>query len=148
MEILQKDLEKRNIHVQDSGKLPQIVELVKERLKTLNDIFPESEFFFIRPQSYDEKIISKKWNETVKEYLITVKQKLQDLQDWEPENISQILKGTLKEFSLKPGQALPLVRMAITGKKAGPDLHKIIHLLGKEETINRINGFLTAVETK
>ena len=142
VEILKKQLQAHKINFTDYNKLLQIVELIKERLRTLKDIYYESEFFFVSPTTYDEKIIAKKWNDKVRNYVEVLLRKFKDLERWNAEDISQILKGTLKEFSMKPGQVLPVVRVAITGRKAGPDLHKIIFLLGKTETLKRLQVFL------
>ncbi len=130
----------------EEEKLLVIINTVKERLKTLKDLFPETEYFFLSPKSFDEKLISKKFNETSKDFLLTLQAKIKELQEWTQENISLLLKETMQEKNVKPGQVLPIVRMAISGKKSGPDLHKIIYILEKEETSRRIDYFLQTVE--
>ncbi len=126
-------------------KLLAIIETVKERLKTLKDLFSETEYFFLAPTSFDEKLVSKKFNEVSKDFLLSLQVKIKDLQEWTQEKISELLKSLMSEKEVKPGQVLPIVRMAISGKKSGPDLHKIIYVLGKDETLQRINNFLVAV---
>jgi glutamyl-tRNA synthetase len=44
----------------------------------------------------------------------------------------------MEKNTLKPGQAMPLFRLLITGKGMGPSLFAICELLGKEKCISRI----------
>ena len=84
-------------------------------------------YFFQRP---DIKIEVKE-NEVVGlEKLKKAKELLANLKDWKEENI----RHTLCDKKL-----FPLIRKKLTGLKSGPELPKIIYLLGKEEVLKRIS---------
>lgn len=61
---------------------------------------------------------------------------LASLVEWNPNKIKQLLEVT------PISGMMPLLRMALTGKMAGPDLIEIIVLLGTKKTHTRIATFL------
>ena len=57
-----------------------------------------------------------------------------------------VFEKYLTEKSLKMGELLPAFRLSITGVGAGPSMFEITALLGKEETIARINKALQKIK--
>ena len=49
---------------------------------------------------------------------------------------------------MKIGKVLQALRLAITGKGAGPDLMEIIEVLGKSEAVSRINKAIAVLNDK
>lgn len=122
-----------------TSKAEQIAALVKERATFPADLAREAQLFFQRPATYDEQVISKKWNAQVAGALKEFAGQLRATPDTSPDGIKALLTQVLETQGLKIGQVLQALRVAVTGAAAGPDLMHIMSILGAEETAERIN---------
>ncbi len=123
-----------------SDKLIQIVDLLKERAVFPNDLWEQGQFFFEKPENYDEKVIRKKWNENNKALLEKMATSMESLGNWEAEKIKADLETTAESQGAGLGQVMQLLRVCTTGRPAGADLMMTMQILGKEETLQRINS--------
>jgi glutamyl-tRNA synthetase len=57
-----------------------------------------------------------------------------------------LLLRVLAEHNMKIGMVMQALRLALTGVDGGPDLMDIIEIIGKEETIQRIETALERLE--
>jgi glutamyl-tRNA synthetase len=64
---------------------------------------------------------------------------LEQIEPWSAEQIEPALKELCDRLGLKPRQAFPSIRVAVTGSKISPGLYESLELLGREESIARIN---------
>ncbi|MCR5888065.1 glutamate--tRNA ligase [Hymenobacter sp. J193] len=122
----------------DAAKAEQIAALVKERATFPEDLAREAQLFFQRPTSYDEQVISKKWNPQVAGALAEFARELPGTADATPDGIKALLTQVLERQGIKIGQVLQALRVAVTGAAAGPDLMHIMSILGPQETAERI----------
>lgn len=139
---LKSELNKHQIECSDD-KVVRIIGELKERVTFPQDFWKEGSYFFMSPQSYDEKVVNKKWTAQAVTALTAFRDALQ--QSEEPLTASkakETLQEALEANNIKLGKVMQAVRLAITGVGAGPDLMNIIEILGKETTINRINQAL------
>ncbi|MGI2262055.1 glutamate--tRNA ligase [Candidatus Cardinium hertigii] len=113
-----------------------ICNLVKDRITFPKDFWQEGRFFFFDPVDYNAELIQKKWNHQTKEGIMAFHKGLASLVEWNRNKIKQLLEAT------PISGMMPLLRMALTGKMAGPDLIEIIVLLGTKKTHTRIAIFL------
>ncbi|MCC2545772.1 glutamate--tRNA ligase [Hymenobacter sp. BT175] len=120
-------------------KAEQIAALVKERATFPADLAREAQLFFQRPGSYDEQVVSKKWNAQVAGALAAFAQQLPAATDTSPDAIKALLTQVVEGLGMKLGQVLQALRVAVTGAAAGPDLMAIMSILGVQETAERIN---------
>ncbi|OWP63483.1 glutamate--tRNA ligase [Hymenobacter amundsenii] len=130
-----------------ADKAEQIVALVKERATFPADLAREAQLFFERPSSYDEQVISKKWNASVAAALAEFATQLSTAPDASPDAIKALLTQVVEAQGLKIGQVLQALRVAVTGAAAGPDLMHIMHILGAQETAERIQAAVAALPT-
>ncbi|RPD49247.1 glutamate--tRNA ligase [Hymenobacter sediminis] len=121
-----------------ADKAEQIAALVKERATFPADLAREAQLFFQRPTSYEEQVISKKWNAQVAGALAEFARQLPATSDTTPEGIKALLTQVLEAQGIKIGQVLQALRVAVTGAGAGPDLMHIMSILGAQETAERI----------
>ena len=115
----------------------QAIDLVKSRINLISDLWEQTSFFFESPVSYDEKVIVKRWNEQTPENLLQIVDILENnLFD------KSILHDTVMQFiaekGINTGQIMNCLRLCLVGEAKGPDLFDIISLIGKAETIARI----------
>ncbi|KLL03829.1 MAG: glutamyl-tRNA synthetase [Mycoplasmataceae bacterium CE_OT135] len=102
----------------------QIALLFRPQLNYLQELINLSQYFFQEP-SLIELDLSSQQSEKLKE----TKKELANLEEWKEENIRLVLSDK---------KIFPLLRMKLTGRKKGPELPKVIFLLGKEAILKRL----------
>ncbi len=122
----------------------QVAELVREKATFLTDFYSLSVYFFSRPQSFDEKVIEKKWDATAPQFFSALKDAYASLEDFSAASVQTTFEETAQNLSLKPGNYFQLFRVIISGESGGPVLWDIVSLLGKTEISERIGDFLRA----
>ena len=141
---LQVILKENGIEAEDNF-VATVCEQLKERATFVKDMWEEGRYYFEAPTSYDEKTICKKWKEDTPKYVLELKDRLAGLADFSPENIEEAFKKYLEENELGMGKLLPAFRVCLTGLGMGPSLFDIASLLGKEETIKRMETALEKI---
>ncbi len=134
---LKEQLDDKGIAYQNFN-LEDIVSLLQERVNTTLDFVDQSAFFFSQPNEFDRKVIKKKWNDKVAEVLSAFAQRLSGLSDATSDTIQAAFQGVCEENEIKPGAVMQSLRVALTGKGGGPDLMKIIAIMGMELASSRI----------
>ena len=123
-------------------KAEQVVAVMKERVSFPQDFWQEAKYFFEAPTTYDEAVISKKWNPQASAALAAYAAALPA--DSEPTANAEVLKSifnaTMEAQGLKPGQVLQVLRTAVTGGAAGPDLFETLAILGTGEVARRLQA--------
>lgn len=120
-------------------KASQIAALLKDRAYFLSDLWEESKFLFFRPAEYDEKTVRKKWNNDSRQYLNDLHSIFSSLENFDVASVEKAFKNYLESNELGFGKVGPAFRLAITGLGMGPSMFEICSILGKEETLTRIN---------
>ena len=119
-------------------RLAQVVPIIQERLDTL-DAAPELISFLFAPGervSIDPEL----WTDQSEQVLDVASRELEVLAQWDSDSIQTALRTSLVEgLSLKPKLAFGPVRTAICGRKISPPLFESMEILGKEESLLRIN---------
>ncbi len=105
----------------------------------MNEFWELSDFFFVAPTSYDEKA-KKNWKEETPALMQQTIKTLSNLQSFEAKNIEQEIKGWMTENNIGMGRVMQPFRLSLVGAMKGPDLFEIATLIGKEETIKRIQS--------
>jgi glutamyl/glutaminyl-tRNA synthetase len=133
----------KNNKKQSIDFIEKAIGLEQERLKKLSEIGESTKFFFVDELDYEKKLlIWKKLDEKqVKENLQVVYDLLEKISDsdWLKENIEKDIIDYLKEKELKVGDYLWPTRVALTGLQASPGPFEVAEVLGKPESLKRIN---------
>lgn len=126
--------------------LTVIVPLLKERATFVADLWEQGSFFFETPTTYDEKATKKAFKEDTPEIIVNVLNILKDLEDFSASTISEKVKGWIKSQEMGFGKVMMPLRLALVGAMSGPDVFEIASLLGKEETIKRVENAVKFME--
>ena len=119
-------------------KAEQIVSVMKERVSFPQDFWQEAKYFFQAPTAYDEAVVSKKWTPEVAVALMAYAEALSNVASTVAEDLKATFSQTMEAQGLKPGQVLQMLRVAVTGVAAGPDLFEAIAILGTTEVAERL----------
>ena len=141
---LQVILKENGVEAEDDF-VATVCEQLKERATFIKDMWEEGKYYFSPPKSYDEKTIRKKWKEDTPKYMTELKYRIEEISDFNSENIEKEFKSYLEENELGMGKLLPAFRVSLTGLGMGPSLFDIASLLGKEETIKRMETALEKI---
>ncbi|WP_142602218.1 glutamate--tRNA ligase [Solitalea koreensis] len=143
--MVEEVLEKNSITVTDQDYLDKVIALVKDRCVLLTDFWPQASFFFRRPAELDISAVKPKWNDdktTFFEHLLT---KIAASPNWNATDLENDFKVLAEEKAIKVGELMLPFRIMLVGGKFGPAVFDIAALIGKEETAERVNKFLTLV---
>jgi len=127
-----------------NGALP----LVQERLKFTTDVSEMIRFLFQEIDHYNvEDAVPKKMElGQIPEVLAEAAAILKDFSSRTQEENEQAFYNKSQEMSLKMGQIMQPVRVAVTGSSISPPLFESIGLLGVEKSIQRINALREQIE--
>lgn len=123
----------------EDEKLIKIIGLMKERATFAKDIYNDGRFFFETPVVYDEKAVKKAWNPdtaTILGELVSVLQ----ASNFKAETLREEIHAFAEDRSLGMGKVMMPLRLSLVGELKGPDVPDILEILGKEESIMRINN--------
>lgn len=130
--------------------LQKVISLVKERMNLLSDFWEQAGFFFEAPMEYNPKVVKKKWKKDSPELLKSIRDILRniDVSNFSSENTEEKVKSFITENELGFGKVLNPLRLVLTGSGGGPHLFDILSVLGKEESLNRIDSGLENLPQK
>ncbi len=134
-----------HITVEEKALLAQVVPLIQERLDTLDAAPALVEFLFIPAAQVNIDPVL--WTSESAEVLTTAGRVLAEVVEWTAEGIQAALRESLIEgLGLKPKLAFGPVRTAICGRKISPPLFESMEILGKDESLLRVeNGRVHAL---
>ena len=119
------------------NQLTKIVSLIKERANFISEFWDLSDFFFVAPIAYDEKA-SKNWKAETPALMQELISVLEEITDFTSTNIETIVKDWLVINEIGMGKVMQPFRLSLVGALKGPHLFDIVELIGKKETITRI----------
>lgn len=125
-------------NVSTSLDLTKVVGLIKERATFVYDFWELSNYFFQAPTEYDAKASKKQWKEGTPQIMKDLIVVLSEVDDFASENIEIIVKEWLTTNELGFGKVMPPFRLSLVGAMKGPHLFDIAEMIGKEETISRL----------
>ena len=131
-------LKEKNISVADDILLEKVIALVKDRCTLLPDFYDQASFFFKSPVEYDVNAVKPKWNDDKKNFFAAYSEKIAALADWNTGLLENTFKELAVEKNIKPGELQLPFRIMLVGGKFGPPVFNIAEILGKEETLTRI----------
>ncbi len=118
--------------------ITKIVSMLKERATFVSDLWDLGDFFFIAPETYNEKASKKAFKEDTPDILKNVVELLKEVIEFTSEEVSAKIKGWVSSQEMGFGKVMMPLRLALVGEMKGPDVFDITSILGKEEAISRI----------
>jgi glutamyl-tRNA synthetase len=123
---------------EDTIKLESLVSLVKERVSFVKDIWDQTDFFFIAPETYDLDVVRKRWKEDVPLRIKELQSVLEGVTDFSVSNQEKVVKGWIETGGYNTGSIMNALRLLLVGASRGPGVFDIMKWIGKEETLKRI----------
>ncbi|MCL4151572.1 UNVERIFIED_CONTAM: hypothetical protein GTU68_012024 [Idotea baltica] len=143
-ELFMPILEKKGMH-KDKKHVQKIVSSVKERAIFVDDFWELATFFFETPQEYDAKAIKKSWKEGTTDLMKALNSIILAIEDFSSKNTEKEVKEWISGKEIAYSKVFQPLRLCLVGKLAGPHLFDIMEIIGKEETIKRIENAIEKI---
>ncbi|MGM9733978.1 MAG: glutamate--tRNA ligase [Prevotella sp.] len=125
-------------------RITKVVEMMKDRVNFVKELWPLCKFFFVAPTEYDEKTRKKRWKEDSAQQLTELMQVLEGIDDFSIENQEAVVHQWIEQKGYKLGNIMNAWRLTLVGEGKGPGMFDISAFLGKQETLDRMKR---AIET-
>jgi glutamyl-tRNA synthetase len=122
-----------------------VVKTLQERARTMLEMADGAVFYYRGDFAYDVQAAEKFLKPEACPMYEAVMEKLGNLSEFNQQGIEAMFKDICTERGVKLGQVGPLVRVALCGGTVSPGIYEVIHVLGKEETMNRLKRALEYV---
>ena len=129
----------------DVNYIAMVVGLIKERATFVNDFWDLSNFFFVAPTEYDEKAFKKAIKDDTKSIMTDVKSIINNIENFEVETLQNDVKGWITSNDIGFGKVMMPLRLALVGALQGPDVFDIMYMIGKNETVKRIDSLIEKI---
>ena len=132
-------LEEKGIKTEKSY-VEKVISLIKERAVFIDDFWGLSAFFFTSPTEFDAKASKKNWKPETGSLMTELISVIESIEDFSSENTETHIKTWITNKEIGFGKVMQPLRLSLVGKLAGPHLFDIIAMIGKEETIKRLEN--------
>lgn len=129
---------KNNLDTKTREQFLAAISSLKLRAKTLHDLLNGALFIFQKRPLPLEEEAKKLFTPEAHALLNKVQESLQDC-PWQHENLEITLKEFCNKENIKFGQLAPVLRAALTGKTISTGVFDILFILGREESLARLN---------
>ena len=137
--LIQPSVNEAGYNSSDLEFLSAVCGLMKERVSFAKDILSNAKYFFEAPSIYDAKAVKKKWKEDSPEIVADLVNVFSNT-EFKATTLEDAFKNYVEEKEIGMGKAMIAIRLSITGVGGGPSLFDIMEIIGKEESINRLNA--------
>jgi glutamyl-tRNA synthetase len=144
-ELFYPELLKHNIDA-DKQKVKRVVQMVRERVNFVHELWEQTAFFFEAPSSYAEAAVKKRWKAQSAEQMQELISVLEATDDFSSENTEVIVKAWIASKAYGMGAIMNVFRICLVGDSKGPHLFDITEIIGKEETLRRLKRAVERIQ--
>lgn len=116
------------------------VAMVKSRVNFVSELWEHARFFFVAPEEYDPKAVKKRWSADTPRIMRELVGKLNAAGDFASAALEPQILGWIAEKEYHLGNVMNAFRLAVVGECKGPHMFDITELMGREETVRRIEA--------
>lgn len=124
----------------DKALVAQICGLMKDRVNFVSELWEQVSFFFVAPSEYDEKSVKKRWKEDSRQHMTELIEVLKGVDDWTAEKLDATVLPWIESKEYGLGVVMNAFRICLVGAARGPHIWSITDILGKNETIYRVEN--------
>jgi glutamyl-tRNA synthetase len=116
---------------------------LKSRVKTLNELSESSVFYLVSADNLSLTVDAQTIIDNLADgFLIALGSELENINDWQEDVIKDRMNNFAEKQEKKLKDIMQPLRVALTGSTSSPSVFEIMTILGKEETLARINKLL------
>ncbi len=126
-------------------RVAKVVDVMKEKVHFIPELWPLCRFFFVAPTSYDEKTVRKRWKADSGRQMTTLADLLESLPDFSQPTQEQAVNAWMAKNGYKTGDIMNAWRLTLVGEGKGPHMYEISTFLGQQETVRRMRAAVAAL---
>lgn len=135
-------LQRQGVDPAGGPALVAVVEVLRERSKTLVEMAEKAAFFYREIAEYNDKAVRKFMQAPGPELLAQTRTQLAALDAWEAQAIHGIVKDVAEAAEVGMGKVAQPIRIAVSGGAVSPPIDETLLVLGRELTLQRIDAAL------
>lgn len=124
----------------DRQWLHKVVDAIRGNIETLSEIDKYAGIFF--DEAYPSPVVKDSLGDDAVKVLKLLKETIEKEENITEETADKIIMEIKEKTNLKGKKLMIPIRTVLTGKTEGPELKKIMNVLGKERIIKRIEKYL------
>ncbi|HEY6003821.1 MAG TPA: glutamate--tRNA ligase [Anaeromyxobacter sp.] len=132
------------LEAQDDAKLRHVCAVARERARTFGEYAQQFRYFY-EPPKLDPKAREKLLTKDTKPILEVVRAGIAGIPALETEALEKLFHGEAEKRGVGLGKVAQPVRVALTGGTASPGMYDVVQILGKEETLRRLDEAIRAI---
>ncbi|MEM7375907.1 MAG: glutamate--tRNA ligase [Pseudomonadota bacterium] len=140
--------EQAGLDLDGGPPVSEVAALLVERVSTLDELVEQSRYFYADFADFDATAAKKQLRPVAKPVLLSVRDGLVALDDWQPEAIQAQLNQIAESLGVGFGKVGQPLRVAVTGRGASPSLDSTLALIGKARTLARLERALAFIEAR
>jgi len=137
-----------DVNLADGPELTDLVEVQKQRTKTVLEIVEQSRCFYAEFDGFDPDAAKKHLRPVVQAPLAELHERLSDLKDWNETDLQSTIESVAAAHELKLGKLAQPLRVAVTGGPVSPSIDATLRLLGREKTLARLDKALEYIQKR
>lgn len=141
--VFQAILKENNLDIATEKSL-EIIEVMKERATFIKDIYTQGQYFFYAPKNFEAKAVKRAWKADTSEIITRLATTLRTT-EFSLENLKEQIHAFAEENNLGMGKVMMPLRLILVGELSGPDIPHLMEILGKEESLTRIEYALSVL---
>jgi glutamyl-tRNA synthetase len=119
------------------------VAISREKIQTLEDFWPLAGFFYDGPAEIEDKVRKKWLDDEHRALLARAHSALGDVADWSHAPIEAALTSVVESGAVKPKDVYQPIRVALAGTTISPGIFETLEVLGRDESLSRIEALLS-----
>ena len=122
----------------------RLVDLLRVRARTVDDIVRQSRPFLSDTMEYDADAVAKQWKDVAltRQLLTGARASLEGVESWDTAATEAALRALAESAGVGAGKVMQPLRVALTGLAASPGIGDVLALLGRERSLARIDAVL------
>jgi len=131
-------LKARKIDAKQDEYLESVIGTLNKRSKTLIEMAESAEFYYQKDVIYDEKAARKNLTSSSLASLGMLADRIESIEKMDEQSLENAFMEVMEKTGLKLGKIAQPARVALTGKTVSPGIFEMIEVLGKEETVIKL----------
>ncbi len=135
--------------VDEKERLLAVIEAVKSRPRTVDALVAQVRPFFADAITYEDEAVERFWDEpaVAAERLEALAGIFREVDEWAPGPLEEDLRGLADRRGEGAGDLIHPLRVALMGVAVSPGIFTVLHLMGRERTLRRIDQAVERLES-
>ncbi len=136
-----------DVELSHGPDLAAVIASLQERSKNLVELANGARFFYVAPDSYDEKAVKKNFKDATWPLLGRYVEQAEALTEWSAESVHALIASICETEEVNMGKLAQPIRILLSGGPVSPPIDLTLELLGREESLARIRKGIEVLQS-